>query len=88
MTTRPETQYVPYTDGRGITVELPLALKVCHCSWCLCVMARGNLIKAMPKLKRLVSIGKLSEIGGEWNGRPVCVVCKGELKASNRRVMG
>ena len=87
MSEKPEATYIEYTDGRGISMELPLALKVAHCSWCLIVMARGETIQPMPKLRRLVSVGKLGEFGGEWNGRPVCVVCLAELRASQPRRM-
>ena len=80
-----EAQYVQYTDGRGISMELPLALKVCHCSWCFMVMARGSTIKVMPKLRRLVAVGLLGEIGGKHHGRPVCVMCKADLKIDQKR---
>lgn len=77
--------YEQYTDGRGISMELPLALKVWHCSWCLMVMAKGSTIQVMPKLRRLVALGLLGEIGGKHYGRPVCVVCKQDLKIDEKR---
>ena len=85
MNTRTETQYVEYIDGRGVASQLPLSLKVLHCSWCLVVCTKGEMIRAMPRLKRLNAIGCLGEIGGKHNGRPVCTGCKAELKKSEPR---
>jgi hypothetical protein len=79
-----ESQYALYTDDRGISMELPQSLRVCECSWCSMVMTRGSTIKVLPKLHRLVAVGLLGEIGGEYYGRPVCVMCKKALNGERR----
>ncbi len=80
-----ESTWGKYTDGRGISMELPQALKVSHCCWCLAVTARPEMIRAIPRLRKLSETGHLRERAGEWNERPYCTDCKDEFEQENGR---
>ncbi len=66
----------PYTDGRGVTVELESHLPVSECCACQTVMVRRKLIESSPRLVRLYQAGFVGCLGGtNDNDRPYCRSC-------------
>lgn len=70
------TNLEPYTDGRGVTVELESHLPVSECCWCHTVMVRREKIESSPRLFRLYQGGYIGCRTGESDtGRPYCLAC-------------
>ena len=70
------TNLEPYTDGRGVTVELESHLPVSECCACQTVMVRRKLIESSPRLFRLYQAGYIGCRTGESDtGRPYCLSC-------------
>lgn len=77
----------PYTDSRGISVNLPPDLKVSECCWCHRVQTRKSKVQACGYLHNLYLIGKLGLIAGESDtGRPYCHDCAPDLGAAEARM--
>lgn len=71
-----QTNLEPYTDGRGVTVELESHLPVSECCACQTVMVRRKLIESSPRLFRLYQAGYIGCRTGESDtGRPYCLSC-------------